>query len=206
MTVRKARNAAMQGGFHGSAIPRIILGRSRRARLGAGNAAASFPRVEPLVPPHRLRHGMGDALGVGMRRVDQKVVLEPRRNRRHDQQCRALVIVPSLRKRLAYRLVARVPARVGGGLEDFVGDAVRNRDLDEMLVGGHHQIGVNQLFQHRGGIVLGGIDHRTGARIPAPRIEPCPLRVIDRKSAFGVADAIASENAIAFLHAQTPPP
>ena len=149
---------------------------------------------------------MRDAARVGMRRVDQKIAFQPRRERGHDQNRRALLLVPGLPIRLADRLAAAVPAGMGGGLEHLVGDAVRDRDGDEMLVGGHHEIGVHQLLQHRGGIVLGRIDHRAGRRVPAPGIEPGAFGVIDREGAVGIADAIASENAVAPLHVQTPPP
>src|SRR4051794_11832870 len=90
-------------------------------------------------------------------------------------------------------------------LEDLIRDAVWNRDLDEVLVGGHHQIGMHQLFQQRGGIVLRGVDDRTRMRVPATRIEAGALGSIDRERTVRVPDAIAFQDPVGLLNVHTPP-
>ena len=77
---------------------------------------------------------------------------------------------------------------IRGGLKHLVGDAVRNRNFDKMLIGGHHQIGVDELFHERCGIVLRGVD------VPASRIEAGAFGIIDRKGAVRVPDAIACQD------------
>ena len=85
--------------------------------------------VKPLIPPHRLGQGVRDALGVGVRRVDQKVALQPRRDGGEDQERRTLLLIPFLTEILADGFAPEIPARMRGGLKDFVRDAVWNRDF-----------------------------------------------------------------------------
>ena len=99
-----------------------------------------------------------------------------------------MLVIPCLRKCLADGFVSRIPAGLRGGLKHLIGDAVRNRNFDKMLIGGHHQIGVDELFHERCGIVLRGVD------VPASRIEAGAFGIIDRKGAVRVPDTIACQD------------
>src|SRR5438093_1502358 len=82
--------------------------------------------IKPFIPPYRLGQGVRDSPGVGVGRVDQKVALQPRRNGGDDQERRTLLLVPFLAEGLADRFVARIPAGMRRGLENFIRDAVWN--------------------------------------------------------------------------------
>lgn len=60
----------------------------QRANLFAkGWRARRHPRsgIEPLIPPDRRGQFMGDGRSIRVRGVDQDVAIQPRRDRRHDQ-------------------------------------------------------------------------------------------------------------------------
>src|SRR3546814_6552483 len=80
--------------------------------------------------------------------------------------------------------------------EDFVTDAVGDRDADIMLVGRHHRVRVDELFQHRRRIMFRRVDDRAGRGVPPSRIEPSALAVIDRMRAIGIADPITGQHAV----------
>src|SRR5262249_16853210 len=113
----------------------VMPGRQRsRSRFEFWIAVSASPPVKPVIPPHRFGEGVRDGLGVGMRRVDQEIALQPRRDGGNDQERRALLLAPLLAEVLADALVSRVPAGMRRGLEDLIGNPVRNGDRDEVLV------------------------------------------------------------------------
>src|SRR5258708_10331414 len=91
------------------------------------------------------------------------------------------------------------------GLENFIRDAVWDRDFDEVLIGRHHQIGVHQLFQQRGGIVLRGVDDRARMGVPASGIPAGAFRIIDPEGTLRGPDAIAFQDPAGLLYPPTPP-
>src|SRR3546814_9782933 len=64
--------------------------------------------------------------------IDQDVAFHPCRDRRHQQQRRAPCREPRLAKGLADVFALAVPPREFRGREDFVTDAVGDRDADIM--------------------------------------------------------------------------
>src|SRR3546814_5744514 len=75
-----------------------------------------------------------------------------------------------------------------------------------MLVGRHHRVRVDELFQHRRRIMFRRVDDRAGRGVPPSRIEPSALAVIDRMRAVGIADPITGQHAVGDLRAHAPPP
>src|SRR3546814_17576296 len=75
-----------------------------------------------------------------------------------------------------------------------------------MLVGRHHRVRVDELFQHRRRIMFRRVDDRAGRGVPPSRIEPSALAVIDRMRAIGIADPITGQHAVGDLGAHATPP
>src|SRR3546814_7445475 len=74
--------------------------------------------------------------------IEQDVTFHPRLDRRHKQQRRAPCREPRLAKGLADVFALAVPPGEFRGREDFIADAVGDRDADIMLVGRHHRVRV----------------------------------------------------------------
>ncbi len=91
--------------------------------------------VKSIIPPYRFWRVMSDAGGVGMQRVDQDMAVHPRGHGGYNQYSAAPLRIPCLPERLAQPLILSVPARMGGGLKDFIADAVGDGDAEMMLVG-----------------------------------------------------------------------
>src|SRR5258707_12926176 len=90
-------------------------------------------------------------------------------------------------------------------LENFIRDAVWDRDFDEVLIGRHHQIGVHQLFQQRGGIVLRGVDDRARMGVPASGIPAGAFGNLDGEGTVPVPAGVAFSGSVGVLYAPTPP-
>jgi hypothetical protein len=165
----------------------------------------SHSGIKPLVPPDRCWQFVRDLGGVGMCGVDQDVAIQPRRDRRHNQDRRSHLFGPSQPKAFADGLALAVPSGVAGRVENFVADAIGDGDADTMLIRRQHRTGVNQLFEHRGRIIFGRVDNRRRGRVPPPRIESRALAIIDRVRALGIANPKTGQDAIRLLRAHTPP-
>ena len=162
--------------------------------------------VKPFIPPNRRGQFMRDCLGVGMDGIDQDIAVKPCRYRRHDQDRRPRLLYPRLPKAFADGFAISIPSGMVGRLEHFIAGAVGNRNADIMLVGWYDGASAHQLFEHRGRIIFGRIDDRAGWRIPAPRIKPRALRIVDGICTFRITNPETGEDAIRFLRAHTPPP
>ena len=169
------------------------------ARHGEGSG------IEPLVPPDRCWKLMRDVRSIRVRGVDQYVAIQPCRDRRNDEDRRPALLDPSCPEAFANGLALSVPSRMAGRIEEFVANAVGDRDADIVLTLRDHRIGVNQLFEHRSRIILGGVDDRRRGSVPPPRIEPRALTVIDRISSLGIANPKTSQDAVSLLRTHTPP-
>src|SRR3546814_14598709 len=75
-----------------------------------------------------------------------------------------------------------------------------------MLVGRHHRVRVDELFQHRRRIMFGRVDDRAGSGVPSSRIEPSALAVRDGLRAIGIAGPITGNHTAGDPPAPAPPP
>lgn len=152
----------------------------------------SVSSKQPFVPPDR---GWQAVLNAGKRLVawiDDDVALHARHIGRHNQDrcvtgpgprgavlaCRRLVSARPIRER-----VLRDPGKA---------QAPGQFDLDEVLVGRHQPAEMGELFQHRGRIVLAGVDDRSLSIVPASGADRRAGRVEDRVVTVGVADPIGA--------------
>ena len=171
----------------------------------SGRWVIALSGIEPVVPPDWRRQFVGDFCSVRMRGIDQDISVQPRRYRRDEHNCRTRLFHPSKAKAFANGFALAVPPWISGGVEYLVAGAVRDRDAYIMLIGRQHRTRMNQLFEHRGRIIFGCVDHRAGRCIPPPRIEPRSLAIIDWIRALWITNPKTCQDAVSLLAAHTPP-
>ena len=138
--------------------------------------------------------------------IDQEIAFLAGHNARHDQKEAAFALLPGVPVGLADGAILLIPPGKIGGIQLLIGDAIGNRDADEVLVGRHDAATVHQFFEHRCRVMLTRIEHRTRGRIPSARIDRRSSRVKDRVMAVRIANPIAGQNAIEDLSTHTAVP
>lgn len=98
-------------------------------------AIATLCREPPRVPPNRLCETIRHAGKFRVLRVDQDIVLLARHHARHDQHEAALAALPGIAIGMAGGVARQMLVGKMGWIEGLIADAIRDRDLDEVLVG-----------------------------------------------------------------------
>src|SRR3984885_15361773 len=115
-----------------------LISRQRR-RGGRTGAERTSPHTtsqeQSFVPPHRLMQTGLDLVELSVIGVDEAISFPAGDHASNEQQDRSLRRLPRPAKRPGDLAVDGFPTRQHGGRDDLVRNAVRNGDLDEMLVG-----------------------------------------------------------------------
>lgn len=136
---------------------------------------------------------MADGSGIRMVGIDEDVPLHPGDDRGDEENGAAPLGEPGMAE-AAGDLAARfVPARQAVRVQDLIGRAGRDGDLDAMLVGRQAAAPVDQPLQHRRRVVLGRVDHGVADRVPAALDAPRTLGAVNWIVTLGVADAPGDE-------------
>src|SRR5262249_33499054 len=153
-------------------------------------------REKTFVPPDRRFEAALHPRKFRVLRIDQDIVFLACDDARNNQKQASLTPLPRITIRTAGGAALSMPIGEMRGVEDFVGDAARDGDLDEVLVGRHLAAAMYEFLQHRRGIVLARIEDGARRRIPSAGGKRRAGGVEDAILPVRVADPVGDEDAI----------
>ena len=133
--------------------------------------------------------------------VKKKVSFEPGHDARDDQHERSALLLPELPVSLTRYAGRQVPIRKLSRVEHLVAQAVRDGNLNIMLIRRQHPAAVYELLQDRCRVVLATVKHRAHRGVPAAGVKHRAFRIEDRVGPVRIANPIGPQRPIKLLRA-----